>query len=306
MVLKNKKYLVLTGFLLISIACSTSIPFLGTTPAEAPTEVANLETMVAAAVVEKVAQTLEAMPKTNTPTPPPSETPLPTKTPLPTETLLPSPTATNLPPSPTPTSGDYPETGDNLVEGEDGKYAYFDYTGAYKIEIPEGWLPIRPGAEEYDAAWLLPEASSPEVRHALESMQSLDQNIFRIFILDTREGHYDEGIVSNINLLLDYQNHASLEEVFAQSVLNLPKSIPGLIVTSSNIIKTSSGIPYGIIISEWEKEDGTGNITHLYQQQALFSLNDKALSITFTSTQDFNNQILQDFEKLVDELRFLY
>ena len=302
MATKNKKHLIplLMGFLIISIACSTAYPFLERSSTKEPiSDSKALETMIAEAIVEKVAQTLEAIPATITPTAPPSETPLPTETPLP------SPTATEPPPSATPTSGSYPTSGDDLKRGEDGNYIYLDYTGAYLVNIPEGWLPIRPESEEYDSAWLLPEASSPEIRNTLESMQSLDQNIFRIFILDIQEGHYDEGIISNINFMLDYQSHASLEEIFAQNVLDLPKSIPGLIVISSNIIETSSGIPYGTIASEWGADDGTGATINIYQEQALFSINDKVLIITFTSSANFKDQILSDFETLVNDIEIL-
>ena len=104
---QQKKILIplLMGILIISLACETSIPFLETT-SEADEVVAidplALETMIAEAAASKVAQTLEALPPTNT------------ATPLPTETPVPSPTATEIPPTSVPTEVDYPATGSDL------------------------------------------------------------------------------------------------------------------------------------------------------------------------------------------------
>ena len=137
----------LMGFLLLSLACVTSIPFLNSEPETAPAEVPDqnaIQTMIVDAVNQKVSQTLEAIPPT----------------PLPTETPLPSPTATEIPPTSTPTEIAYPEMGSELQENDDGSITYFDYTGAYRVDIPAQWLAIRPGSTEYNAAWLLPEASA--------------------------------------------------------------------------------------------------------------------------------------------------
>ncbi len=282
----------LVGFLLISMACATSIPFLDSAPETAPIEEPDqnaIQTMIADAVNQKVSQTLEAIPPT----------------PLPTETLLPSPTATEIPPTSTPTEVVYPETGSKVQENDDGSTTYFDYTGAYRVDIPTQWLAIRPGSTEYNAAWLLPEASVPEIRKSLETMQSFDSNIFRIFALDVQEGHYSDGFVSNINFVLDHQNTASLEETFAQSVLALPDAISGLVVTSAEITETTLGMPVGIIESEWDAESDTGQIIRIYQRQALFAGKNNFLIITFTSTVDFKDQLLEDFEIMVDGFELL-
>ena len=294
MFIQQKKFTLplLMGFLLISMACATSIPFLNSEPETAPAEAPDqnaIQTMIADAVNQKVSQTLEAIPPT----------------PLPTETPLPSPTATEIPPTSTPTEVVYPETGSKVQENDDGSTTYFDYTGAYRVDIPAQWLAIRPGSIEYNAAWLLPEASVPEINASLQAMQSFDSNIFRIFALDVQEGHYSDGFVSNINFVLDHQNTASLEETFAQSVLALPDAISGLAVTSAEITATSLGVPVGIIESEWDAEGNTEQVIRIYQRQALFAVRNSFLIITFTSTVDFKDQLLGGFEIMVDGFEIL-
>ena len=295
---QRKRWLLplLFGVLFLSIACAIpSLPFLETAPESEPAPTIDpmaLETMIANAAAEKVAQTLAAIP-TNT------------LTPIPTETPTPSPTATEIPPTSTPTEVDYPETGSDLQEDDDGSITYLDYTGAYSANIPAEWLALRPGEAEYSAAWTMPEASTPEIRSSLEAMQSLDPSIFRIFILDLKEGHFNNGHVTNINFVLSLETEASLEEAFAQSVLELPDAIPGLVVTESEIAETSSGIHFGCIVSEWDTTTDAGQTIRVYQKQAIFMVKNRSLIITFTSTVDFKDQVLDDFETMVDEIELL-
>ena len=294
MIRKNRKTLPSIVFLfLVSLACSTtSIPFLDSAPEPEATEAVDpnmISTMVADSVGEKVSQTLEAMPPTLT------------VTPLPTET----PTSTEIPPTSTPTKIVYPETGSALQEDVDGSIIYLDYTGGFEVNIPDDWLPIRIGEQEYIMAWSLLEASPPEIQRSLQSMQSLDPNTFRLFVLDTREDHYDNGFVTNINLVLSLASEASLEEIFAQSVLALPSSIPGLVIISSEITETSLGVPVGIIISEWDSKTAVGDPIRLYQKQALFMVDGQSLVMTFTSTVDFKDNVLGDFDLFVNEFKLL-
>jgi len=292
---KKRLLLLLLVFLLLSLACATSIPFFGTTPETNPVATIDpmaLETMIANAAAEKVVQTLEALP-TNT------------ATPLPTETPIPLPTATEIPPTSTPVEIDYPETGSALQKEDDGSITYLDYTGAYSVNIPAEWLVLRPGEVEYTEAWAMPEASTPEIRSSLEAMQSLDPIIFRIFALDIKEEHFSNGFVTKFNFVLSLETDTSLEETFAQSVLELPDAIPGLVVIESVITETSLGIPLGIIVSEWNTTTNAGQAIRLYQEQAIILVKKRSLIITFTSTVDFKDQVLQDFEMMVDGFELL-
>ncbi len=294
---KNLIRLFLLLFLCVALGCAVpTLPFLNSAPESVPptaVDADTLATMVADSVNKKVSQTLEALP------------PPPTATSLPTETPMPSPTATELPPTPTQTPTPYPETGSDLIENEDGNFTYYDYTGGYAADLPANWLAVRPGEEEYTAAWALPIASEPEVQQALQSMQSLDPNSFRLFILDTQEGHFDDGFLSNINFLLVPESEATLEEVFAQNVLELPQAIPGLVVTDSHIDKTVAEQEVGIVISEWDAQLASGEDIRLYQKQAILIVKNRALVITFTSTVDFKDTILADFDDMVNEFRLL-
>ncbi len=287
----------LMGFLFLSLACATSIPFLESNSEAAPVEEVDpnaVQTMIADAVDKKIAQTLAAMPPTKIPTATSTETPIP------------SPTVTEIPSTSTPTELPYPESGNKLEENGAGSLTYIDYAGAYQVNIPANWLAIRPGETEYDEAMLLTENPVPEVRQSLEELRDLDPNIFRLFILDVQEGHYSSGFVSNINFVLNDEGDASLEEIFAQSVIALPGTISGLNIISADITTTALGVSIGTIETEWDlKDDDTGQVIRVYQKQALLVIQKRPLVITFTSTVDFKDQILKDFDTMVYGLELL-
>ena len=279
--------------LVLTLGCAIpALPFLDNTPAEAaPTAIDadTLATLVADSVAQKIAQTLEALPPTAFPTATITETPPPTSTP------------TEIPPTATATPIEYPDTGSDLLEGESSSL-YYDYSGNYMVTLPANWLAVRPGEVEYATAWGLPSAAYPEVNTALQSMQSLDPNTFRLFVLDTQDGHFDDGFLSNINFLSTPESEASLDEVFAQSVLSLPATISGLVVTDSRITEHPSGGRIGIIVSEWDTQILGGETLRLYQQQVIFVIQNRPLIITFTSTKAFKDTILPEFESILDSL----
>ena len=284
---KNFIVPLLLVLLFLSLACATSIPFLDTnSPEAAPTEIDPfaIETMIANAVEQKVAETLAAIPPTKIPT----ATVINTATPL--------PTATEIPPTLTPTEIVFEGSGNEITENENDSLLYIDFIGGYQVNLPPNWMALRPSSTEYDEAWLLPEASVPEIGASLEAMRNLDANIFRLFLLDTQEGHYSNGFVNNINFVLDTESEASLEEAFAQSVLALPEAISGLILTTANLSETAQGLPVGLISSEW---DAAENL-RIYQQQAVFIVNNNPLVITLSSSAEFEAQTADIFKIMVD------
>ena len=288
------KKLISTLSLLIIIlmtGCAVpAIPFLDSAPAAEPiptmVDDATLATMIADAAAQKVAQTLEALPPTPQPTATNTETP------------------TEIPPTATVTPIPYPETGSDLIP-EGDTFVYYDYNNRYMLTSLENWVPIRPSEVEYAEAWGLPSAAYPEVRSALQSMQSLDPNTFRLFILDTQDGHFDNSFLSNINLLVSPANGATLEEIFAQTVLELPNTIPGLIVTDSTITDDKDNNLRGVVISEWDSQFVSGETMRIYQKQIIYLFDDNALVVTFTSRADFKDTILADFDQMIESLTAL-
>ena len=288
--------LLLLTLILTSGCAMPALPFLDAAPAANPAPTAvdadTLATLVADSVAQKVAQTLEALPPTALPTATATQTQLPTAIP------------TEIPATATATAIDYPETGSALLAEEDA-LVYYDYSGGYQLTTPANWLAIRPGEAEYTQVWGMPIASTPEVNNALQSMQSLDPNNFRLFILDVQDGHFDNGVLSTINLYSVPANDATLAEIVAQTVLELPETIIGLVVTDSRITQASNGMRMGVATAEWDVQLLVSGNVRMYQQQAIFLIKDRALVITLSSTLDFKDTILPDFKTLLDSLTSL-
>lgn len=283
-------------FLLISTACSTSsIPFLETAPEKAPVEEISpsaLETMIAASVAEKISQTLEAMPPTYTATPLSTETPIPTQT------------ATEPPPSATHTEIDYPETGSDLKENDDGSLTFLDYKAKYSLELPLEWMSLRPDSPEYREAWIT-EATNPVVINILKSLENIDPKIQRLYILDLQKEHYANGFITYTNIALDHENGRSLEESFADYVLNYPNIYSGVQVISSDITKTSSGIQVGIVAVEWNPTGYEEKGLRAYEKTAIFAVQDRILFIIFKTTVDLKEETLPIFDTMIDSFKLL-
>ncbi len=291
----NKKpiFPLIALFLLISTACSTSsIPFLETTSEKAPVEAIDpdaLETMIAASVDEKISQTLEAMPPTYT------------STPLPTEAPTLSPTATQPPPSATPTQVNLPKTGSALIENADGSLTFFDYKAEYSLNPPTEWLALRPDSPEYREAWIT-EASNPVVISILKNMEKVDSEIQRLYTLDLQKEHYKNGFITYANIALDHENGHSLEESFADYVLNLPNIYSGVQVISSDITETSSGIRVGIVVAEWHPE-GYKDDFRAYEKTAIFAVKDRMLFVIFSTTVDLKDETFPLFDAMIDSFQ---
>lgn len=276
--------------LLMTGCASLDLPFLDSAPAAeaAPTQVDadTLSTMVAEAAAQKVAATLAAIPPTET------LVPTATSTPEPTATLVPTATA-----SLTPYSG----KGSELVAQGDS-YVYYDYKTGYKLTTPANWLPIRPGETEYAEAWGLSVASYPEVNLALQRIQSLDPNTSRLVIFDTQEGHFEDSFLSNINLVAAPTDGASLDEIFAATVLQLPETTSDVVVLESDIVEDEAGNLMGKIVSFSPGKLFSGEIVEVYQEQIIYLFDNTALTLTFTSTTAFKDTLLIDFETMLDSL----
>ena len=96
--------------------------------------------------------------------------------------------------------------------------------------MPAGWLAVRVNEQEYFDAWTLAETSDPAIQSSLTSIQSQDPNQFRLFALDTQDGHLLGGFVTNINFIWNEQYDMSLEDetdLLAASAA-LREAIPGL------------------------------------------------------------------------------
>ena len=122
-------------------------------------------------------------------------------------TIVPSSTPTSIP-TISPTAEIVP-SGTTLTVQEDGSTLFVDERAGYAVTVPAGWLAVGVNKQEFLDAFTLP----PEMQTFLLSIQNKDPNTFRLFAVDTLNGHFQDGFFTNMNYIWDAQNAALLKVI---------------------------------------------------------------------------------------------
>jgi hypothetical protein len=277
---KSRLQMSLTAAALILTMLACAVP--GLSPASAPAPTADtvlLATMVAETVAAALEETASAV------------------TPVPTPTLL--------PPLPTETATlELPSTGSMLTRQGDGSTHFVDERAGYELTVPAGWLAVRVNEQEYFDAWTLAETSDPSIQESLTSIQNQDPNQFRLFALDTQDGHLLGGFVTNINFIWNELADMSLEDesdLLATSAA-LSEAIPGMEILATELNRTASGVPIGRITSKWPPQTLDGAEIVIFQKQVFMDLRAGILTITLTTTEELSELVLPPFDSMVETI----
>lgn len=278
----NTRRALFAALILLTTILACVVPGLPAASQPAPTPDTRLENMVAATVSAAIAQTEQAAPA---------------------PTLAPDSTATPMPtPSPTPEMDD---SGSAINRFEDGTAQFIDIRGGYEFSLPTGWLPIRINSQEYLDAWLLPELSNPSMQRSLSSIEKLNPDEIRLFVLDIQEGHAEIDFVTNISLYWDKPNEMSLADDadLKSAAATLPDMLPGLEVTATEISATASGLPIGVITSKTPITTLEGVNVEMFQKQVFIKIDVGTLVITLTSTEELKQVVLPQFDAMIETLK---
>jgi hypothetical protein len=265
------------ALILLTAALACVVPGMESASTIPPTPDTRLGTMVAETVSAALAETaLAASPETPSPTPSPEPTAVP--------------------------AAQYELPGSALETQEDGSTLFVDENAGYQITVPAGWLAVRVNEKEFYDAFLLPEVADERMQSALQGIQEQDPASFRLFVLDTMEGHVQNEIVTNVNLIWDpraafsFESEDDLQDIASQ----LPLQVDGLSVISAQVVVPPSGIVYGEIESEIGGLNALGQQVVLYQKIAIFNLKAGALIVTFTTESGFTDATLPLFEGMLE------
>ncbi len=269
--------------LITAMACV--VPGLPIASQTEPTADTRLEIMVAETVSAALQQTQQAVPA-------PTMARVSTSTPQP----------TTIPPSPTP---DMDDSGSAINRLEDNSAQFIDMKVGYEIIIPVGWLPIRINSQEYLDAWLLPELSNPAMQRSLGSIERMNPDEVRLFVLDIQEGHTEIDFVTNINFFWDQNNNISFEndEDLKAIAAALPESFFGLEVTAAELSATATGIPAGLITSKTMITTPDGVKVEMFQKQVFVNSKIGMLIITLSTTEELKQAILPQFDGIIAALK---
>ncbi len=280
----NIRRALFAALILLTTILACVVPGLPAASQPAPTPDTRLYTMVAETVSVALEQTQQA---------------IPTPTIVPTSTSTPRPTIT---PSPTP---DMEDSGSTINKLEDGTSQFMDTRAGYEISLPVGWLPVRAKSQEYLDAWLLPELSNPAMQRSLGSIENMNPDELRLFVLDIQEGHVEIDFATNVNIYWDQKTEMSLEndEALKAEAEALPKALTGLEVLTSELSATASGIPIGVITSKTPITTLDGVNIELFQKQVFIKTSVGTLHITLSTTEELKQAVLPQFDAMIETLK---
>jgi hypothetical protein len=280
MMIHQSKTILLAVSSLVFAMLACAIPGQAASVSTPTVDPAQLDAIVA----ETVSAALQLTVSAATPTPPATSTSLPT--------IEPTASSTPLPQS-------------SITLEVDGTSFFVDEISGFNMIVPPGWLPVRIDQLEYYDAFSLPQAADPNLQTALMQINNLDPKVHRLFIFDLQDGHLQSGFVNNVNIVLNAGSSISLktDDEIKATAAALPQAVPGLVVQSSAVTETASGILLGVILSDLnsQKEDGTKHA--LFQKQVLLNVKGGVLVITFTTEQGIRDATLPFFDGMIESIQ---
>lgn len=277
----NTRRALFAALILLTTILACVVPGLSTASQPAPTADTRLDIMVAETVTNALALTQQA---------------IPTPTIAPASTSTPHPTTT---PSPTP---DVDDSGSTINRFEDGTAQFIDTKAGYQVSLLTGWLPVRINSQEYLDAWLLPELSNPAMQRSLSSIENMNPDEVRLFVLDIQEGHTEIDFVTNINFYWDQMHEMSLENDvdLKAAALDLPDALAGLEVITTEVSTTASGIPIGVITAKTPITTLNGVNVEVFQKQVYIKARVGVLIITLSTTEELKQAVLPQFDAMIE------
>lgn len=274
--MNNKRtFFISLTLLAATLACAIpAIPVGQTTPPNPPTvDTGILSTMVAQTVAAAVALTEQAVP---------------TATIVPTEIIESTPTVT-------PTAEIVP-SGSTLTVNEDGSILFIDDRAGFEVTVPAGWLAVRINQQEYRDALAL----TSNIEKALTDIQNNDPNTFRLFALDTQDGHFLNGFFTNINFIWDEFDVVLLENkdaLDARASL-LSSSVQGLEILSTKFSTTSNNVLIGLIESKATSDTGV-----VFQKQAIFNAKAGTVTLTVSTVEELRDTTFSAFDAMLETIK---
>jgi len=282
----NSRRALFAALILLTTILACVVPGLPTASQPVPTADTRLDIMVAETVSAALEQTQQAVPT-------PTTAPASTSTPQP--TITPSPTL------------DVDDSESAINRFEDGTAQFIDAKAGYEIFLPTGWLPIRINSQEYLDAWLLPELTNPAMQRSLSSIENLNPDELRLFVLDIQEGHAEIDFITNVNFYWGAANDMSLknDEDLKAEAAALPGALSGLEVTELRLTVTASGVPIGVITSKTPVTTLDGVNVEIFQQQVFVKANIGTLIITLSTTEELKQVVLPQFNAMIDTYKII-
>ncbi len=222
----------------------------------------------------------------------------------------PSQPVTEAPPLPPPTETPIPILlGTELERLPDGSSKFTDLDGGYEMDLPAGWLAVRPDhTDEVNAALINEGSNNPMLFEQLAlDKGAYETNKDRLFFYPLRSDIQKDVLFGFSKLVWqDPDTQAIDNATMGRLVRELEASgaLPGLRVTTSVISENQNKVSVMVIKGRFSLPDGQGGAMPFIATLAFFKPTPTSITrITFTFMQDYETQILPDVNLMIESIR---
>jgi hypothetical protein len=188
--------------------------------------------------------------------------------------------------------------GTSLGKMEDQSTLFIDHKAGIQLLIPAGWMPLRVNEDEYYQAFTSDvAAANPALSQRLTQIQDVDLNTFRLDVIDIREGHTSNGILSDINILFYAGDTRSLEQ-WAQAEGKKKSPYKNYLFLNRGYLKRADGTRTLVIDRSWTQDQSK----KVSQRSVFVPLSTGMLVLDLYSDKDFKDTVLPDFEQVLESI----
>lgn len=192
--------------------------------------------------------------------------------------------------------------GTTLVTHEDLSAVFVDYKAGFELVTPAGWLAVRVNEPEYYAAYTLDVAlEDPLITSRLTDIQKANLNFLRLDVIDIRDGHTSEGVLTYITVDFEAGDLRTLEE-WEATEKDRYFPFENLQHIGSSYSVTSNGTRVLIMEKSWNAiQEGST----VYYRGVFFALPTGAVILDLVTTFALKDIILPEFEQVVNSLKII-
>lgn len=207
----------------------------------------------------------------------------------------------------TPTPG---MKGMALEKQPEGTTKFTDFDGGYEVIFPVGWLAVRPGDAEFDAAL----AKEGTKNAMLAEQMNIDKSGYeaefdRVFSYPLRpdikknviwgfsKTHFDpaDDIPLDKNSMGDFVHK-----------LEASNAVQGLRVTAADIAENGNGISFMVVRGRFVRKNSDGDMIPFSVTVLFFKpMPESLVNLNFTILQDYQEQIAPDLDAIRESIKLL-
>ena len=148
---------------------------------------------------------------------------------------------------------------------------------------------------------------APDIQKSLSGIQNNDPNTFRLYALDTQDGHVVDEFFTNMSFIWDEQGAVLLnnEDGLKARAAQLAETMPGLEILSTKFITTSNNLLIGLIESKITAKNASGADITVFQKQAIFNSRIGTVAVSVSTVEGLKEIIFPVFDAMLETIKVI-